>query len=66
MSRIGSARRYAQAAFDLAQSSDDLDRWLEDMQVVEEVLGVGEVKAFLKERQRPLRVFSQNTYNGVP
>ena len=29
-----SARRYAQAAFELALEADDLDGWLEDLQAI--------------------------------
>ena len=44
-------RRYAQAAFELAQELDALDRWEEDLARVAEVLGDSDVMGFLDAPQ---------------
>ncbi len=44
----GSARRYAQAVFDIAREQDTLDQWRDDLQTVADVLGVPDVQAFVE------------------
>jgi F-type H+-transporting ATPase subunit delta len=44
-------RRYAQAAFELAREKDNLDRWVEDLARVSEVLGDPDVLGFLDAPQ---------------
>lgn len=47
MSRRTSARRYAQAAFELAQEGDALDKWREDISHLATLLGSVELRDYL-------------------
>ncbi len=53
MPRYPSARRYAQAVFQIALEHDSLDVWVEDLQTLADLLGDGEVAAFLDAPQVP-------------
>ena len=44
----GSARRYAQAVFDIAREQDTLDQWRDDLQTIADVLGLPDVQAFVE------------------
>jgi len=50
----GSARRYAQAVFEIAQEHDSYDQWLRDLQALADVFGISEVQAFLEGPRVPL------------
>lgn len=54
MARGVVARRYAQAVFQLALETQELERWHEDLRRIAEVLGQPEMAAFLKSAQVPL------------
>ena len=54
MPRRGSAKRYAQATFDLASQRGKLDQWTKDLRLVNEVLQNLELKAFLEHAKVPL------------
>ena len=43
----GSARRYAQAVFDIAREQDALDQWRDDLQTMADVLGLPDVQGFM-------------------
>ncbi len=43
----GSARRYAQAVFDIAREQDALDQWRDDLQTVADILGLPDVQGFM-------------------
>jgi ATP synthase F1 delta subunit len=46
--RDTAARRYAEAAFQVAQASDALDRWQADLALLDEALGVPELRALVE------------------
>ena len=50
------ARRYAQAAFDIASESDALDEWAADLDVLAEALGDEDFAALLDAPQVPMAV----------
>ena len=43
----GSARRYAQAVFDIAKEQGSLDQWRDDLQNLADVLGLADVQGFM-------------------
>jgi F-type H+-transporting ATPase subunit delta len=47
----GSARRYAQAVFDIARDQGAFDAWRDDLQALTDVLGIKEVQEFLDAPQ---------------
>ena len=47
------ARRYAQAAFDLARDRDDLEAWERDVRALGDALASAEALAFVANRQVP-------------
>ncbi len=51
MLRDPAARRYAQAAFELARERDDLDAWEHDLRSLAAALASGEALAFVGSRQ---------------
>ena len=51
MPTAASARRYAQAVFQIAQDQDELDRWLEDMMLLAQALESRELAEFLDAPQ---------------
>ncbi|MDE2715479.1 MAG: ATP synthase F1 subunit delta [Chloroflexota bacterium] len=53
MPRYPSARRYAQAVFQIALEHDSLDMWVEDLQTLADLLEDSEVAAFLDAPQVP-------------
>lgn len=53
MPRYPSARRYAQAVFQIALEHDSLDVWVDDLQTLADLLEDGEVAAFLDAPQVP-------------
>ena len=53
MPRYPSARRYAQAVFQIALEHDSLDVWVEDLQTLADLLEDNEVAAFLDAPQVP-------------
>ena len=54
MPRRASAKRYAQAAFDLALELGRLDLWAGDLRLVSEALQTQELRAFLEHAKVPL------------
>ena len=50
------ARRYAQAAFDIASESDSLDEWAADLDALAEALGDDDFAALLEAPQVPMAV----------
>ena len=44
----GSARRYAQAVFDIARENDTFDQWRNDLQTVADVLSLPDVQTFVE------------------
>lgn len=44
----GSARRYAQAVFDIAKEQDTLDQWRDNLQTLADVLGLPDAQAFME------------------
>jgi F-type H+-transporting ATPase subunit delta len=55
MPRRGSAKRYAQALFDLAVERDQVDGWAEDLILVDETLRDEELRTFLEHAKIPLQ-----------
>ncbi|MYB47884.1 MAG: ATP synthase F1 subunit delta [Dehalococcoidia bacterium] len=53
MPRYPSARRYAQAVFQIVLEHDSLDMWVEDLQTLADLLEDSEVAAFLDAPQVP-------------
>ena len=53
MPRYPSARRYAQAVFQIALEHDSLDVWVDDLQTLADLLEDSEVAAFLDAPQVP-------------
>ncbi len=53
MPRYPSARRYAQAVFQIALEHDSLDVWVDDLQTLADLLDDSEVAAFLDAPQVP-------------
>ena len=51
MARAGSARRYAQAAFQIASENGELDRWMDDLIVLAQAVEDGELASFLDSPQ---------------
>ncbi|MDA1096100.1 MAG: ATP synthase F1 subunit delta [Chloroflexi bacterium] len=49
----GSARRYARAVFEIAQSADAFEKWQEELDVLGQVLGLPEVQSFLGASKVP-------------
>ena len=47
-SSSGSARRYAQAVFEIAREHDSYDEWLRDLQALADIFGISEVQTFLE------------------
>ena len=50
------AKRYAQAAFDIAREKDELDRWVEDLQVIADLAAQPGVVEFLASSRVPFEV----------
>ncbi len=48
MPRTPTASRYAQAAFEIARDSGAIDAWADDLQRAQEVVGVGDIRAYLE------------------
>ena len=48
MARAGSARRYAQAVFEIAQESSDERAWLDDLARIVEIFDDREIQSFLE------------------
>lgn len=48
MPRRAYPRRYAQAIFEIARETNELDRWLSDLQLIATLVGDTEIKAFLE------------------
>ncbi len=44
----GSARRYAQAVFDIAREQNTLDEWRDNLQTIADVLSLPDVQAFVE------------------
>ncbi len=55
MPRRGSAKRYAQALFDLAVERDQFERWADDLLLVDETLREEELRTFLEHAKIPLQ-----------
>ena len=55
MPRRASAKRYAQAAFDLALERDQLDQWADDFRIVTEALQDSDLRAFFEHAKVPLQ-----------
>ena len=55
------ARRYAQAAFELALEHDAVDKWSEDLDLMADAMGDGDFFALLEAPQVPVRV----KYQGI-
>ena len=54
MAKRGSAKRYAQATFDIALQRDQLDQWANDLRLVVEALQNEEFSTFLEHSKVPL------------
>ena len=54
MARRAVARRYAQAVFEIALESNELDRWQADLEKILQAIGEPEVKGFLESSRVPL------------
>lgn len=60
--RDTAARRYAEAAYEVARSDDALDEWLEDLEAISQTLAIRELRAVVEhpaiayaEKERVLR-----------
>lgn len=54
MARRASARRYAQAVFEIALETKELDRWQSDLSKIVRLMEDGELKALLESPQLPI------------
>jgi len=54
MAGLSSAKRYAQAVFDIARDRREVDLWDSDLQVLEETLKNEELRAFLEQASIPI------------
>lgn len=54
MPSTDSARRYAQAVFEIAREQGQIERWREDLRALSDVLSVPEVQTFLAAPRVPL------------
>lgn len=66
-SRGGSARRYAQAVFELAQESGTLDAWTRDLSLMAEVFSDGSVSTYFrnpKRRAETAQATAQRMFEG--
>jgi F-type H+-transporting ATPase subunit delta len=54
MARLSSAKRYAQAVFDIARDRKEVDLWDSDLQVLEDTLKNEELRAFLERASIPM------------
>ena len=54
MAGLSSARRYAQAVFDIARDRREVDLWDSDLQVLEDTLENEELRAFLEQASIPM------------
>lgn len=48
MARAASARRYAQAVFEIAQQSNELRPWLDDLERIADIFGDRDIQSFLE------------------
>jgi len=49
-----SAKRYAQAVFDIAREDDQLDLWADGLRLIQEAMGNEELRSFLEHAKVPL------------
>ena len=54
MPRRASAKRYARAVFELALQGDQLDRWADDLRLINETLQSQELRTFLEHAKMPM------------
>lgn len=70
MARRASARRYAQAVFEIALETKELDRWQSDLGKIVRLMEDGELKALLESPQLPIeakvRLLSERLENLNP
>jgi F-type H+-transporting ATPase subunit delta len=59
------AKRYAQAAFDIARERDELDRWVEDLQVIADLAAQPGVVEFLASSRVPFEVKERLLASGL-
>ena len=54
MARVPTAKRYAQAAFEIARETGQIDRWAEDLGLARETLQDATLRAYLEMPKLPL------------